>query len=228
MSVSDEVLKRFATLATPTLANALDDVAFEGVLAGLTQMVPGTRCVGRAVTVREITGSRGDFTSEDFKVGDMIDAARAGRHPRHRQRRALRLDLRRAGDAGRQAQGHRRPGGRRRRARPRGDAGAPVPRVRAPHDAAHRAHAARRHRHQRARDLRRRARAAGRCHRRRRLGRGVHPRRACGQGRRAGRELQPGRRAGRRRARARASPSARRWPSSGASEPHRRQRAGAR
>ena len=75
MSVSDEILKRFAKLATPTLANALDDVGFEGVLAGLTQMVPGTRCVGRAVTVREITGSRGDFTSEDFKVGKMIDAA---------------------------------------------------------------------------------------------------------------------------------------------------------
>ena len=78
MSVSDEVLKRFAKLATPTLANALDDVGFEGVLAGLTQMVPGTRCVGRAVTVREITGSRGDFTSEDFSVGKVIDAARAG------------------------------------------------------------------------------------------------------------------------------------------------------
>ena len=78
MSVSDEVLKRFTKLATPTLANALDDVGFEGVLAGLTQMVPGTRCVGRAVTVREITGSRGDFTSEDFSVGKVIDAARAG------------------------------------------------------------------------------------------------------------------------------------------------------
>src|SRR6476659_443865 len=78
MGVADEVLKRFAKLATPTLANALDDVGFEGVLAGLAQMVPGTRCVGRAVTVREITGSRGDFTSEDFGVGKVIDAARTG------------------------------------------------------------------------------------------------------------------------------------------------------
>jgi regulator of RNase E activity RraA len=79
MSVTDDALKRFAVLATPTLANALDDVGFEGVLAGLTQMVPGTRCVGRAVTVREITGRRGDFAAEDFKkVGDVIDAAGAG------------------------------------------------------------------------------------------------------------------------------------------------------
>ena len=75
MAVSDDVLQAFAALATPTLANALDDVGFEGVMLGLRQVVPGTRCVGRAVTIRQVTGRRGDFTSEDFKVGDMIDAA---------------------------------------------------------------------------------------------------------------------------------------------------------
>ena len=78
MTLPDDVLKAFATLATPTIANALDDVAFEGVMQGLAQMVPGTRCVGRAMTVRETTGKRGDFTSDDFKVGDMIDAASPG------------------------------------------------------------------------------------------------------------------------------------------------------
>ena len=78
MTVSDEVLEVFAALATPTIANALDDVGFEGVLEGLTQMVPGTRCVGRAVTVREVTGRRGDFASEDFKVDRAIEAAGAG------------------------------------------------------------------------------------------------------------------------------------------------------
>jgi regulator of RNase E activity RraA len=78
MSSNDELLKRLAPLATPTLANALDDIGFEGVLAGLTQIVPGTRCVGRAVTVREITGRRGDFASEDFRVGQVIDAAGSG------------------------------------------------------------------------------------------------------------------------------------------------------
>ncbi len=78
MAASDDILQKFAGLATPTIANALDDVAFEGVLTGLAQMVPGTRCVGRALTVREITGRRGDFASEDFKVGQVIDAARPG------------------------------------------------------------------------------------------------------------------------------------------------------
>jgi regulator of RNase E activity RraA len=78
MTVSDDVLKRFAALATPTIANALDDVVFEGVLQGLAQIVPGSRCVGRAVTVREITGQRGDFTSADFKVGHVLDVAQPG------------------------------------------------------------------------------------------------------------------------------------------------------
>jgi regulator of RNase E activity RraA len=78
MGVTDDVLRKLGPLATPTLANALDDVAFEGVLIGIAQMVPGTRCVGRAVTVREVTGRRGDFTSEDFSVGKIIDAAKPG------------------------------------------------------------------------------------------------------------------------------------------------------
>jgi 3-hexulose-6-phosphate synthase / 6-phospho-3-hexuloisomerase len=78
MAVSDQTLEMFAALATPTIANALDDVAFEGVLEGLAQMVPGTRCAGRAVTVREVTGQRGDFASDDFKVGQIIEAAGPG------------------------------------------------------------------------------------------------------------------------------------------------------
>jgi regulator of RNase E activity RraA len=36
------------------------------------------RCVGRAVTVLEMTGPRGAFPATDFKVGDMIDAAGKG------------------------------------------------------------------------------------------------------------------------------------------------------
>jgi regulator of RNase E activity RraA len=78
MTVADEIVQKLAALATPTIANALDDVGFEGVMAGLMQVVPGTRCAGRAITVREITGRRGDFASDDFKVGQVIDAAGPG------------------------------------------------------------------------------------------------------------------------------------------------------
>jgi regulator of RNase E activity RraA len=78
MRVGDAIVAQYAQLATPTIANALDDVSFAGVMVGLHQIVPGTRCLGRAVTVRQLTGQRGDFKSEDFKVGDMIEAAAPG------------------------------------------------------------------------------------------------------------------------------------------------------
>ena len=78
MTVRDDVLARFADLATPTLANALDDVGFEGVLSGIGQVVPGTRCHGRAVTITQASAARGTYASEDFKVGHMIDAVAPG------------------------------------------------------------------------------------------------------------------------------------------------------
>ncbi|MGE8941779.1 RraA family protein [Leptospira interrogans] len=78
VAVSDDVLARFSDLATPTLANALDDVGFEGVMSGIGQVVPGTRCHGRAVTITQASGPRGSYASEDFKVGHMIDAVAPG------------------------------------------------------------------------------------------------------------------------------------------------------
>jgi 3-hexulose-6-phosphate synthase / 6-phospho-3-hexuloisomerase len=78
MRVIDDIVAQYHELATPTIANALDDVGFAGVMGGLVQIVPGTRLIGRAVTVRQVTGARADFRSEDFKVGDMIEAALAG------------------------------------------------------------------------------------------------------------------------------------------------------
>jgi 3-hexulose-6-phosphate synthase / 6-phospho-3-hexuloisomerase len=78
MRVGDDIVAQYRELATPTIANALDDVSFSGVMGGLAQIVPGTRCIGRAVTIQQVTGARGDFRSEDFKVGDMIEAAAAG------------------------------------------------------------------------------------------------------------------------------------------------------
>ncbi len=76
--MTDPLLEALAKLATPTLANALDDIGFDGVLLGLQPAAPGMRLVGRAVTVRQTTGPKGSFPVEDFKVGHMIDAAGPG------------------------------------------------------------------------------------------------------------------------------------------------------
>jgi len=73
--VEDDVLERLRIIATPTLANALDDIGFNGIMNDLHPAGIGMRVVGRAVTVQEITGPFGSFSSNDFKVGHMIDAA---------------------------------------------------------------------------------------------------------------------------------------------------------
>ena len=74
-----EIVARAAQLVTSTLANALDDAGFhDRVLSTLKTVSPGMRFTGPAMTVREITAEHGTFTSADFRVGAIIDAAQAG------------------------------------------------------------------------------------------------------------------------------------------------------
>ena len=74
-----EIVGRAQQLATSTLANALDDAGFhDQVLPTLKSVSPGMRFTGPAMTVREITAVHGTFTSADFRVGAIIDAAQAG------------------------------------------------------------------------------------------------------------------------------------------------------
>ena len=74
-----DVINRIDSLATSTLANALDDAGYhDNVMQGIHSVVPGSRFAGPAVTVRETSGEFGQFSSGDFKVGAIIDAAKAG------------------------------------------------------------------------------------------------------------------------------------------------------
>lgn len=74
-----ELVQRISPLATSTLANALDLAGLHNnVVAHIKAVAPGFRFTGPAVTVKETAGQHGDFTSEDFRVGAMIDAAQAG------------------------------------------------------------------------------------------------------------------------------------------------------
>ncbi len=75
----DEVAARAAKLATSTLANALDDAGLHhNVIAAIKAVSPGMRFAGPAVTVREVAGAYGTFTSDDFKVGAILDASGPG------------------------------------------------------------------------------------------------------------------------------------------------------
>ncbi len=74
-----EVVARAAKLATSTLANALDDAGLHhNAIATIKAVAPGMRFAGPALTVREVVGDFGDYGSEDFKIGAILDAAGAG------------------------------------------------------------------------------------------------------------------------------------------------------
>ena len=76
---SSDLTTRLERLATSTLANALDNAGLhDNVIARIKPVAPGFRFVGPAVTVKESAGAYGRYTSDDFAVGSMIDAARAG------------------------------------------------------------------------------------------------------------------------------------------------------
>ena len=75
----EELTARISALATSTLANALDNAGLHNnVIAHIKALAPGFRFAGPAVTVKQSAGAYGDYTSDDFAVGAMIDAARAG------------------------------------------------------------------------------------------------------------------------------------------------------
>lgn len=76
---STEIIGRARRLATSTLANALDDSGIhDHVLGTIKAVSPGMTFAGPAMTVQEITADHGTFSSADFRVGAIIDAAQAG------------------------------------------------------------------------------------------------------------------------------------------------------
>ncbi|MCZ6579649.1 MAG: RraA family protein [Gammaproteobacteria bacterium] len=77
--LSNELISRAAKLATSTFANALDDRGFhDKVLNSIKSVSAGMTCAGRAVTIQETIAEYGTYTSADFRVGAIVDAAQAG------------------------------------------------------------------------------------------------------------------------------------------------------
>jgi len=73
------LVARLGALPTSTLANALDEEGHcQNVLPAIKAVAPGFRFAGPAVTVKELTGEPGTYTSADFEVGAIIDAAGVG------------------------------------------------------------------------------------------------------------------------------------------------------
>ncbi len=73
-----KMIEGFRELATSTIGNVLDDLKISGVIQNIKPISPGFRFAGGALTVKEVTGVLGTYTNEDFKLGQVIDAAQDG------------------------------------------------------------------------------------------------------------------------------------------------------
>ena len=73
-----KLIEGFRELATSTIGNVLDDMKISAVIQNIKPISPGFRFAGGAFTVKEVTGVLGTYTNEDFKLGQVIDAAQDG------------------------------------------------------------------------------------------------------------------------------------------------------
>ena len=74
----DQVLPRCERIATSTWSDALDELAAEGVAAGISQRSGSGRFAAYAVTAREVAGPRQAFARSEFAVGSLIASVGPG------------------------------------------------------------------------------------------------------------------------------------------------------
>ena len=75
---SKHVIEGFRAINTSTIADLLDEMGLTGIMYGIRPVKPGTKLVGPAVTVKEVSGEVGTYTAEDFPIGTVIDSAETG------------------------------------------------------------------------------------------------------------------------------------------------------
>lgn len=73
-----ELVEGFRSVGTSTLADLLDNIGIQGVISGLRPVKEGMVAVGPAVTVKEVSGVLGSYTTEDFPISKVIDFTEPG------------------------------------------------------------------------------------------------------------------------------------------------------
>jgi regulator of RNase E activity RraA len=75
----EKLLARCAGIGVSSWSDALDELAIDGVLQGITQRSGTGRMCGFAVTARHLPGRLGEFDKSDFAVGRLVDATGPGK-----------------------------------------------------------------------------------------------------------------------------------------------------
>ena len=71
----DHLLLRCERIATSTWSDALDELATEGVVTGISQRSGGGRFAAYAVTAREVARPLRAFARSEFAVGSLITSS---------------------------------------------------------------------------------------------------------------------------------------------------------
>jgi regulator of RNase E activity RraA len=72
------VVEGFRLVSTSTVSDILDRMGLDCVVSGIRAVKEGFRMVGPAVTIKEVSGTAGTYTIEDFKMGKVIDSSEPG------------------------------------------------------------------------------------------------------------------------------------------------------
>ena len=82
MERKDKLLKtlcrNFGRISTSTISDALDRLRIRGILSGFHSISTGAKIIGTAMTVKELSGDLGEYSLEDFRIGEVIDNAESG------------------------------------------------------------------------------------------------------------------------------------------------------
>ena len=82
MEDKDKLLKdlsrNFGRISTSTISDALDRLGIRGILSGFHSISTGAKVIGTAMTVKELSGDLGEYSLEDFRIGEVIDSAESG------------------------------------------------------------------------------------------------------------------------------------------------------
>lgn len=74
-----KVLSRdFGRISVSIVSDVLDRLGICGILGGFHSISTGAKIVGTAMTVKELLGDLGEYSLEDFRIGEVIDNAESG------------------------------------------------------------------------------------------------------------------------------------------------------
>ena len=73
-----EIIEGFESIGTSIISDILDQMGLDCLVSGIRAVREGFTLIGPVLTVKEISGPLGTYSTEDFQMGKVIDTAEPG------------------------------------------------------------------------------------------------------------------------------------------------------